>query len=180
MFVLLENLRTKMKLREASLSHETLTRLLDYDPATGIFRWKITTSNRMKVGDVAGQNSKGHLIIQVNSLRYMAHRLAWFYVYKVWPEDEIDHKNLVRNDNRIDNLREATHQQNVRNVARKKHNKTGFKGVIRHNQSPHKFAAQITINGKCTYLGIFDTPEDAHAAYVLASQLHHGEYGRSH
>lgn len=168
-----------MKPREALLSHETLTRVLDYNPETGMFTWKVVLSNRAKVGAVAGSLDRhGHRLIPINGTRYSAHRLAWFYVYNVWPKDEIDHENLIKGDNRIDNLREATRQQNVRNVARKKSNKTGFKGVIRHNQSPHKFVAQITIDGLTRYLGIFDTPEDAHAEYVRASKEHHQEFGR--
>lgn len=174
-----------MKPREALLSHEMLTRVLDYDPATGVFVWKEVLSNRVKVGSVSGQvDTHGHRIIQLNNWRYLAHRLAWFYVHKVWPRDEIDHKNLLKDDNRIDNLREATHQQNVRNVGRKSHNKTGFKGVMVHpfykNRVPKKYVAQITIDGIPQYLGIFDTPEEAHAAYVAASIKHHKEYGRSH
>ena len=81
-------------------------------------------------------------------------------------------------DNRIENLREATRSENCRNVAWKKHNKLGIKGVFRHPQSPHKFMAQITINGRPKYLGLFNTPEAAHAAYVEASQQFHGDFGR--
>lgn len=77
-----------------------------------------------------------------------------------------------------------THQQNVRNVSRKKHNSTGFKGVIVHNSYKNskdkKYVAQITIDGITRYLGIFDTPEEAHAEYVRASLQHHQEFGRSH
>jgi len=164
--------------REEKLSHAELTRLLAYDPETGVFRWKEVTSNRVKVGDVAGQSdTNGHIIIQVNGLRYMAHRLAWFYVHQQWPSEEIDHKNRVKNDNRINNLREANRNENNRNVSKKKHNTTGFKGVTRHTKSKHKFVAQITVDGRCKYLGIFDTPEDAHAEYVRASMKYHKSFG---
>jgi hypothetical protein len=170
-----------MKYRETKLSHTELTRLLDYNPETGVFTWKIVTSNRVKVGGVAGSPDRnGHLLICLNGTKYAAHRLAWFFVYKVWPEPEIDHINRVKTDNRIANLREATRNQNNRNVGIKRSNKTGFKGVIFHSQSKHKFVAQITVNGKTRYLGIFDTPEEAHAAYVAASEEHHGEYGVTH
>ena len=173
-----------MKQRESVLSHELLTKVLDYNPDTGVFLWKAPLSNRAKKGAIAGNlDHHGHRLIPVNGIRYSAHRLAWFYIYKVWPTDEIDHENLLKDDNRISNLREATHQQNVRNVARKKHNKTGFKGVIVHpayrDKKYKKYVAQITINGIPNYLGIFDTPEEAHAAYVRASLQHHKEFGRS-
>ncbi len=171
-----------MKPREASLDHDTLTRILDYDAETGIFRWKIPLSNRVKVGDVAGRvdqrDLKGHRCIQLNGMKYTAGRLAWLFVHKVWPTAEIDHVNLNADDNRISNLREVTHQQNVRNVKMRRNNKTGFKGVSHHSTSKHKFVAQITIDGKPNYLGIFDSPEDAHEAYAKASRRWHGEYGR--
>jgi hypothetical protein len=170
-----------MKPRETKLTHEELTRLLDYDPETGVFRWKVVTSNRVTKGQVAGSNDgKGHLLIRLNGTKYAAHRLAWFYVHKVWPHPEIDHINRVKDDNRIANLREATRNQNNRNVGIKRHNKSGFKGVCRHSQAKHKYQAQILVNGKKIYLGLFDTPEDAHAAYVAASEEHHGEYGVTH
>lgn len=169
-----------MKPREAKLSHEELIRLLDYDPATGVFRWKVAPSNRVHVGQSAGSPyRRGYIFVTINGVRYAAHRLAWFYVYKFWPKNEIDHINLVSGDNRITNLREATHQQNVRNVAMQGRNRTGFKGVTPHQQSPHKFIAQITVDGRNLYLGLFDTPEDAHAEYVKASIQHHQQFGRS-
>lgn len=166
-----------MKLREAALSHEELTRLLDYNPETGVFRWKVRTSNRVKAGDVCrDKDGKGAGIISVNGIRYLAHRLAWFYFYKVWPEQEIDHINRAPDDNRIANLREANRTQN--NCNRSNFNLTGFKGVTRHKAYLGKFLSQIQFDKKHYYLGIFDTIEDANAAYVEASFKLHGEWGR--
>jgi hypothetical protein len=91
---------------------------------------------------------------------------------------EIDHINLIKDDNRICNLREATRTGNVRNVGVKKHNKLGVKGVRRHLQSPSKFEASITVNGKRIYLGLYKSVEEASAAYAAASKRFHGEYGR--
>lgn len=168
-----------MKEREANLERAALTRALNYDPLTGVFLWANPTSNRVAVGEVAGQlDTHGHRLISVNGVRYGAHRLAWFYVHGVWPSDEIDHINLIKDDNRIENLREATRAGNCRNVSRKKNNKSGFKGVMRHSQAKHRFQAQITVNGRPKYLGLFDTAEQAHAAYVRASNLYHQDFGR--
>lgn len=168
-----------MTSREARLSHERLCAVLSYDAGTGELRWRLRTSNRVRVGDLAGQVDRhGHRMINVDGLRYMAHRLAWFHYYGRWPENEIDHQNLISGDNRIDNLREATHTENVRNCVRRRNNKTGFKGVGRHSQAPHRFQAQITVDGRPIYLGLFDTPEQAHDAYVAASAKYHGEFGR--
>lgn len=91
------------------LTLSRLKKLLDYDPSSGIFHWKfIVFRSKMKVGDVAGGlDEKGYVRIRIDGIKYRAHRLAWFYVKGVWPSDTIDHKDRVRNNNRILNLREA-------------------------------------------------------------------------
>lgn len=174
-----------MKPRESALTHEMLTEALDYDPETGVFTWKKITSNRVKVGQVAAARktiSNGRktyqdqcrVYINLNGFRYMAHRLAWFYVHKVWPAHEIDHINRNPEDNRIVNLREATRAENNRNA--KKKNRTGFRGVSLHESG--KYMSKIRNGEKSIYLGVFNTAEEAHAAYAEASKLYHGEYGR--
>jgi HNH endonuclease len=169
-----------MKPRESALSFARLCEVVDYDPNTGIFRWKMRTSNRVAVGDICGQVDRhGHRSINIDGWRYLAHRLAWFYMYAVWPKEEIDHINQVTDDNRIENLREVSRSQNNMNRSKNKSNAVGFKGVCRHPQAKHKFMAQITVNRKNIYLGLYDTPEEAHAKYVEASKLYHGEYGRT-
>ena len=165
--------------REKKLSHSRLCEVLNYDAATGIFRWATRTSNRIKVGDVAGQIDRhGHRSINVDGLRYMAHRLAWFHTYDRWPVEEIDHINLVKDDNRIANLREASRVENCCNSGVRRHNKLGIKGVSRHAQAKHRFQARIRIGGKVRYLGLFDTAEEAHDAYIEASAIYHGTFAR--
>ncbi len=169
-----------MKPRETTLTHEMLIRVLDYNPETGVFTWKAPLSNRVKIGDIAGLPDRhGHIQIGINGVRYGAHRVAWFYTNLVWPLNEIDHINGVRGDNRIINLREANRSQNNCNRGKASHNSTGLKGVTRHKAYPGKFMAQIVVEKKNIYLGIFDTAESAHAAYAAASKLYHGEFGRT-
>jgi hypothetical protein len=162
--------------RQAALSHERLTELLHYDQETGIFRWAKRTSNRVKVGDRAGEIDRhGHRMISIDGWRYMAHRLAWFYVYGRWPFPEIDHKNLIKDDNRINNLREATRTQNC--VNRPVNSKrTGLRGVWPNGENG--YAAVISVKRKRIYLGTFRTLEQAHAEYIKAAAIYHGEYGR--
>ena len=173
-----------MKEREEKLDHATLTRMLDYDPDSGVFRWRECGAKWKNPGDVAGCFSRGYWIIGINRTRYFAHRLAWFYVNGRWPVHELDHINLDRSDNRITNLREATHSLNMRNVKIRKHNSTGFKGVILlrptelNRMKRDRYVARIIVDGKMIYLGNFDTPEQAHAAYAEASLKYHGKFGR--
>jgi len=94
------------------------------------------------------------------------------------PDDKmIDHINLNKLDNRRENLRVCTHQQNQFNTTKRSDNTSGFKGVYFDKQN-QKFRASISIDGKNKYLGLFDTAEDAHECYKQAALKHHGEFAR--
>lgn len=160
----------------APLTAEELRRVLSYDRETGVFRWNIDTG-RAKPGAIAGTpNGGGYLLIRVKNRLRLAHILAWFYVHGEWPKKSIDHKNTIRSDNWISNLREATKSQNAGNCRRHRRNKSGLKGVIRCRK---RWAATISANRTRIHLGVFDTPEQAHAAYVAASAKYFGEFARA-
>ena len=154
------------------LTAEKLRSVLDYEPATGIFTWKVSTSRRVKVGDVAGcPDGGGYLRIKIQSRLYKAHRLAWLYTYGEWPEDQIDHINRNKTDNRIANLREVTNKQNGQNASKRSDNTSGHPGVGWHKQSA-KWVAQIKHNQKLIHLGYFTTLEEAIAARKAAEKLY--------
>ena len=154
------------------LTAEKLRSILNYDPETGIFTRKVSTAHRIKVGDVAGcSNGDGYLRIRLQSQRYQAHRLAWLYVYGEWPEDQIDHINRNRSDNRIANLREVTHKQNHQNKSKRSDNTSGHPGAYWDKQSA-KWRAQIRHNQKLIHLGHFATIEEAVAARKAAEKLY--------
>lgn len=90
-------------------------------------------------------------------------------------DTDIDHRDTDRRNNRRDNLRKATRSQNQGNTNMHVDNLTGYKGVTRNHA---RYMATITIQGKYHYLGTFDTPEQAHAAYIKAANLHFGEFAR--
>lgn len=107
--------------REKALSHEYITKVLEYEPESGTFIWKIRVSNNVKPGDIAGSlNKNGYLFIKVGKYIYRAaHRLAWFYFYGQWPPIEayqIDH---------ID----GNNAKNTRNHKLYSHNTSGVSGV---------------------------------------------------
>lgn len=155
-----------------TLSVERLKEVLNYDPVTGIFTYRIRRSN-VSAGSPAGHmHNKGYHRISIDDKRHYASRLAWFYMTGEWPSEHIDHINGDRSDNRFENLRLATAGENQQNRSTPRNSTTGFLGVT-WNKGMKKFQAQITSNWRHYRLGYFDTPEEAHAAYLAAKQRLH-------
>lgn len=148
------------------LTAERLRDVLDYNPDTGAFVWKVQSGSRGIPGSVAGSDHVlGYRILSVDGRRYKEHRLAWFYVYGKWPTGEVDHIDGHRSNNRIGNLRDVSKSVNQQNLkSAKSHNKSGLLGVTRRKSGG--WCARITI-------GTFDTPEEAHAAYIDAKRRLH-------
>jgi len=154
---------------------KTLRDLLDYDPETGVFTWRVARRGGASLGDIAGgPNKKGYIKIRLDGKMYYAHRLAWLYMYGVWPTKFVDHINCVESDNRIVNLRIATRAQNMANS--RKHAAGLLKGVKRYGD---KFQARIRIDKCLMNIGVYDTQEQAHAAYCEAAQKVFGAYHRA-
>lgn len=155
-----------------------LKEFLDYNPDTGVFVWRVSRGMRFIAGTQAGHlNQNGYVHIIVKYRQYKAHRLAWFYMYGVWPPEQIDHINGVSSDNRISNLRLATQSQNKINSGIQRNNTSGFKGVRPHRPNG-KWQARIGDNGKRLSLGYYSTAAEAHEAYLKAAQNIYGEFVR--
>jgi hypothetical protein len=153
-------------------------KLLDYDAETGVFTWRVSHKNRAR-GDKAGSRAtRGYIQIHVQGHGYLAHRLAWLYVHGEWPTTGIDHINGKTDDNRISNLRLATHSQNGANAKRYASNTSGFKGVY-WNTQVGKWNASIRVKGKRKFIGHFASVEDAARAYRSAAVHHFGEFAES-
>ena len=158
--------------------HITLDRLKElahYDPATGQFvlrqHRKGTTR---KIGDVLGSKKKpGYLEACFDQRIYLLHRLAYFYMTGEVPQI-IDHINGNGMDNRWDNLRLVTHQQNMENIKKMRpDNTTGYRGVHKWHG---KYRAKIVVNKKQIHLGTFSTAEEAAKAYEAARPSIHSFY----
>lgn len=158
-------------------TQEQLKTLFSYDPAKGTFT-RIQARRGSKVGEIAGSvGSSGYLQVRVDGKLYLAARLGWLYVNGCWPKQFLDHIDGDRLNNRIENLREASPTENSRNAKIRKDNTTGFKGVSLFKRSG-RYAAVICDQGKNHFLGHFNTPEEAGAAYVNAARELHGEFVR--
>lgn len=163
------------------ISHAELIDLLSYEPATGHFRWKVKRNSyggKAKIGAIAGTpDGKGALVIGINRRRYLAHRLAWFYVHQEWPPNEVDHINMVQTDNRIANLRLATKTLNRANQRVRVDSKSGLKGVGYTKKSPKGLPWRARVKNRV--VGYFATPEEAHAAYAAEAVKVFREFARA-
>lgn len=133
----------------------------------------------MRVGAVAGTpKENGYVQINVGGRFYYAHRLAWLYMTGKWPTAQIDHINRMRADNRWENLREATHVENMRNSTGTT-NATGFRGVYR-DREPYGFYFQVRAGrGHRICRGGFRTAEEAAIARAKVVAVAHGDFAPS-
>jgi hypothetical protein len=154
------------------ITAEHLREVLRYDQDTGVFTW--LRSRRIRPGSIAGHvNWDGYVIINVGSRGIRAHRLAWLYVHGRWPLDQIDHIDGDRSNNILTNLREADNRLNLEN---QRHARCDSRlGILGVRPSKNKFQARIRVGKRLLNLGLFFTPEEAHAAYLEAKRrLHKG------
>lgn len=116
--------------------------------------------------------SDGRRVIGMDRKTHLAYRLIWAYHYGDLPAI-IDHKDGDASNDRIENLRPATKSQNGQNRRRSKRSSSvGMIGVY-FDKSRGKYASEIILNRKKTYIGRFDTPEEAHLAYLKAKRVMH-------
>lgn len=144
-----------------------------YNPNTGDIWWKDT-------GEPAGYLTKrGYRLVQYEGRRYRAHRLAWTIYHGKIPADEMDHINGVKDDNRIENLRVVSTQDNQRNSKIHKHNTSGHMGVF-YSKRDEVWRARIKVNKKYIYLGSFKNKDDAIGARQVAEEIYgfHENHGK--
>lgn len=157
---------------------EWIVKMIHYNPETGKLYWKESPSASAPVGkEIGKENSWGHVSFGMKGKTFMAHRVAWFLTFGSWPKGQIDHINGIASDNRISNLRDVSQSVNMQNKKRaNKQNKSGFLGVNKINRNLAKpWRACIKAGGKSISIGLFRTPEEAHAAYMNAKRnLHAG------
>lgn len=158
-----------------AISAEEARRLLRYCSDTGKLFWRDGCPRQHMAGAAAGSQFRDYLRVRIFGRRYYAHRLVWLIVHGRWPSHCIDHVNGNGSDNRIENLRDVPQKVNSQNIHRATVNSSSrllgavaLKGTTR-------WRAEIKTDGKKLHLGLFDSAEEAHAAYVKAKRkLHQG------
>lgn len=150
---------------------ERIQKLMRYEPETGLFFSTSVCKGRFVGSKLGSLKKDGYIVITIDYRAYPAHRIAWLLVYGEWPKGDIDHINGVRDDNRIVNLRDVSRSVNIQNQRKpRRGNSSGKLGVSRRGA---RFEAQISVKGKDIHLGIFDSPDDAHDAYIQAKRKYH-------
>lgn len=163
------------KPRPRTLTIEYLHKHLRYDPASGLFIRLVTVKgSHGQAGRIVGSvTENGYVMVTLALDHYYAHVLAWFYMTGQWPSLEVDHKNRVRTDNRWDNLREVTHNEQMWNRTKSVGKSSRHMGVTLTKSG--RWRAVIRSNGKHIHLGMFATEDEAALAYVTAkADLHPG------
>jgi len=151
------------------ITAEEARRVLTYVPETGDLIWKERLGKKKLVGKIAGAVGGGknnrRRFVGIHGVRYPEHRIIWLIVYGDWPAHHVDHINGDSTDNRLCNLRDATHSQNQANRKRRRNTASGHKGVSWHQQTG-KWRASVIKDGKRHSAGLHDTPELAAKAYL--------------
>ncbi len=159
------------------ISQEYLKSILDYNPNTGIFTWKVNKSfsGKSRAGKQTGYKDKnGYMYIRIDYKLYRSHRLAWLYMYGEFT-GEIDHIDNNPSNNAINNLRLCTSSQNKCNMRLRSDSTSKVKGLHWY-KAYKKWQVNITINKKTKCLGYFEDFFEACCTIYSARNKLHGEF----
>lgn len=160
------------------LTQARLKEVLHYSPETGLMTWKSGANRKCSNQPAGTPRSDGYLSIGLDYRRYLAHRLAWLFVYGEMPDKGLylDHIDGNKANNKISNLRLATHSQNQMNS--KPRSVSGTKNVV-WSESNKKWTVRFKANGKTLYYGIYKNLEDAKRVADSKRLELHGEFAYS-
>lgn len=157
---------------DSTLTFERCRELFNYDPDTGVITNRVYRNFRSTAGKMVGSNDgKGYLHMRVDYKMYQNHRVAWLWFYGEWPSAHVDHIDGVRDNNRIANLRDVPQIINQQN--RRDPRVGSASQVMGVRLVKGSWQSRIYFHKREWILGYFDTPEEAHAAYLGAKRLFH-------
>lgn len=142
------------------ITYERLHDVLHYDEDSGIFIWKERDEFKMSGMKAGTTNHDGYIRIAIDKHHYMAHRLAWLYMYGYFPENEIDHIDRNPSNNKINNLRESSRSCNCFNRNVRSDSSSRITGVL-FRKDNGMWTANIMVLGKRKHIGQFKTKLDA-------------------
>lgn len=146
------------------IDQETVQKLFYYHAESGMLIWRFGNGRNVKPWqEVKAQNGHGYYHAKIQGKSYLAHRLIWLYIYGKFPDKYIDHKNRIRNDNRLCNLRDVNTTDNAQNISLPKHNTSGHIGVSRI-KSHNAWTVFIKVNKKNKWLGHYKNLDEAISA----------------
>jgi hypothetical protein len=152
------------KLAQEGLSKEALQEIFNYE-VEGVLTWKDTFGPKMQKGALAGSySSNGYRMVSFNNTKYLVHRLIYIYHYGTEGLDQIDHIDRDSTNNRIENLRNVSHAENMQN--------TLPKGYV-FDPAINKYIVRIRKDNKTKHIGKYSTKEEAQEAYYRAKQKYH-------
>lgn len=152
---------------------DEVRRVFRYDPDTGVL------SRVGKDGPAGFRHKDGYWRVKIRQKSYLAHRIIWLLVKGAWPAGWLDHADMDRQNNRLENLRETSASQNRANTRAQSNSTHGIKGVTKYPRKQGVWMASLTVGRKRKHLGLYNTPEAAHAAYCEAATRYYGEFARA-
>lgn len=155
-----------------------LLNVFSYNTQSGELTHTYTTLSGAQDSLATFAHSRGYLSVCVGKTQYLAHRVIYLMMTGNWPE-HIDHINHIKHDNRWDNLRNTSQEDNNRNMPKQTNSTTGILGVSLH-QPTGKYRAYISVKGRAKHLGLFDTVAAAKAARETANAIYgyHHNHGK--
>jgi hypothetical protein len=158
--------------RKTRPSYDQLRAWFNYDAETGVLTWRVNRGAAKVAGKRAGSIHKsGCRVVMLSGCLEKEARVIWCYVYGHWPILQIDHINGDECDNRVSNLRDISNAMNCQNKRRAP--STNKHGMLGASPVGHKWRAQIKVEGKKIYLGMYETAQQANNAYMVAKRILH-------
>jgi hypothetical protein len=157
------------------MNQDLIKHLFEYKD--GELYWKTPTNQKIVKGSKAGGlHRSGYMTVQIDKKKYRTHRLVFLYHYGYLPK-EIDHIDNNKINNNINNLRQASRSENMKNIGFHSKNKSGFKGVSWHKAS-NRWIVQLMVGNNKNYFGIYKDIELAELVAMEVRNKYHKEFAR--
>ena len=153
------------------LTREYLTSLFEY--RDGALYRRLSRGPQHAGARAGTKTKKGYIRVRIDGVFYMEHRLVFFLFHGRWPE-MTDHVNGIRDDNRIENLRECTAAENAYNAKGK--GERGLPKGVHYHKKRKRYVAYVSRNGKRVNVGEYKDAATAISAVAAKREELHGHF----